>query len=194
MYKKLGIIACGSMLIALGVNLFILPSHLLNGGMIGIGILLQYLWGFKVGLTIIFLNIPIYLFTLKHNPTYFYNSLYGLLVSSLMIELLYPLRGVVHLPILLSAFLGGLLIGFGIGLMLRYNTCPGGMDLLAFLLSKWSAINVGLIILVIDTSIIVSGLWILRDETLAYSLLTVLGVGLTTSVLTSFRSINVYMR
>lgn len=132
MIRKLIMIGIGGTFIGVGINLFLLPSHLINGGIFGISLLLKYLWGFKLGITIVCLNMPIYLVALKHNPSYFYNSLFGLLATSLMIDLLFPLNGIIHLPTILSAILGGLIIGIGVGIMLRYNTCPGGIDLLAF--------------------------------------------------------------
>ncbi|AIE59857.1 YitT family protein [Bacillus methanolicus] len=193
MIRKLIMIGIGGTFIGVGINLFLLPSHLINGGIFGISLLLKYLWGFKLGITIVCLNMPIYLVALKHNPSYFYNSLFGLLATSLMIDLLFPLNGIIHLPTILSAILGGLIIGIGVGIMLRYNTCPGGIDLLAFLISKWTSINVGFLLLLIDTFIIMFGLWILREEILLYSLITVAGVAAMAGILTSFKSI-VYIR
>ncbi|WKB37098.1 YitT family protein [Terrilactibacillus sp. S3-3] len=52
MLKKLTFISLGGMFIAIGINVFILPLHLINGGVIGISLLLNYTWGFNLGLTI----------------------------------------------------------------------------------------------------------------------------------------------
>jgi uncharacterized membrane-anchored protein YitT (DUF2179 family) len=194
MRKRLLIIFFGSALIGIGINGFILPFHLINGGIFGISLLLNYLYGFKLSLLFVSLNIPIYLLAFKSDPHYFINGVIGAVISGFLIELMNPLNGAIHLPIFASVICGGVLIGVGVGLMLRNHISPGGMDLLALLISKWSKLNVGIIIYLIDTIIIVTGLVILKDANLLYSLLIVGIVGLFASILTSFRTAHIYFR
>ncbi|WP_256236649.1 YitT family protein [Bacillus sp. EB600] len=192
MRKRLLIIFFGSTLIGIGINGFILPFHLINGGIFGISLLLNYLYGLKLSLLLVLLNIPIYLLALKSDPHYFINGVIGAVISGFLIELMNPLNGAIHLPIFASVICGGVLIGVGVGLMLRNHISPGGMDLLALLISKWSKLNVGIIIYLIDTVIIVTGLVILKDANLLYSLIIVGIVGLFASILTSFRTAHIY--
>ncbi|MDP4154845.1 MAG: YitT family protein [Bacillota bacterium] len=193
MKKRLLITCFCSTLIGIGINGFILPFHLINGGIFGISLLLNYLYGFKLSLLLVFLNIPIYLLALKSDPLYFINGIIGAVISGVLIELMTPLNGVVHLPIVASVICGGVFVGLGVGFMLRNHISPGGMDLLALLLSKWSKLNVGIIIYVIDTVIIMTGLFVLRDANLLYSLLIVGIVGLCASILTSFKDAHIYI-
>ncbi|MFJ5762777.1 YitT family protein [Neobacillus sp. NPDC093182] len=186
MLKKLAVIGFGSTMIGIGVNGFILPFHLINGGMFGISLLFNYLWHFSIGLTFVFLNIPIYLLAYKSDFHYFLYGLIGAVFSGFMIELLVPLRDVFHLPIISSVIIGGLIIGIGVGTMLRNHISPGGMDLLALLLAKWTKINVGIIGYAIDTVIIISSLLLLQEPRLLYSLLIVSIVGLLATVITSW--------
>ncbi|MBS4173075.1 YitT family protein [Bacillus sp. FJAT-49736] len=191
MVKKLIMISIASTLIAIGINVFIIPFHLLNGGVFGISLLLKYLLGFKLGLTIFCINFPIYLIAFKFDQTYFFNAIIGLVISTIIIDLLLPLSGIIQLPVLLSAAVGGLFIGCGVGIMLRNHTSPGGVDLLSLLMAKWFSINPGVFILLVDALIIVSGLVILKDMHLMYSLLTVTVVGIVVSIFTSFKSISI---
>ncbi|WML44764.1 YitT family protein [Neobacillus sp. PS3-40] len=193
MLKKFIIIGFGSTLIGIGINGFILPLHLINGGIFGVSLLLNYIFEFKPGLTFIFLNLPIYLLAYKYDRLYFFNGLLGAIISGFTIELLIPLKGMIHLPMLSSVLLGALIIGSGVALMLRNHISPGGLDLLALLVSKWSKLNVGIIIFIFDTLIIFSGMLLLHDPKLLYSLLIVSIVGLLTSLLTSFRNIYVFV-
>jgi uncharacterized membrane-anchored protein YitT (DUF2179 family) len=186
MLKKLAVIGFGSTMIGIGVNGFILPFHLINGGMFGISLLFNYLWQFSIGLTFVFLNIPIYLLAYKSDFHYFLYGLIGAIFSGFMIELLVPLRDVFHLPIISSVIIGGLIIGIGVGTMLRNHISPGGMDLLALLLAKWTKINVGIVGYAIDTVIIMSSLLLLQEPRLLYSLLIVSIVGLLATVITSW--------
>ncbi|WP_066061895.1 YitT family protein [Neobacillus soli] len=193
MLKKVAIIGFGSTMIGIGINGFILPFHLINGGIFGISLLVKYIWGFKAGLTFIILNIPVYMFAYKSDPIYFFNGLIGAIISGVMIELLMPLNGSFHLPIMSSVILGAVIIGIGVGIMLKNHISPGGMDLLALLISKWSKVNVGVIMVAIDAVIILTGLMLLQDARLLYSLLIVSIVGLLATIITSFRSVKIYI-
>jgi uncharacterized membrane-anchored protein YitT (DUF2179 family) len=188
MLKKLAVIGFGSTMIGIGVNGFILPFHLINGGMFGISILFNYLWHFSIGLTFVFLNIPVYLLAYKSDSNYFFYGLIGAIFSGIMIEILVPLKDVFHLPIISSVIIGGIIVGIGVGTMLRNQISPGGMDLLALLLAKWTKINVGIIAYAIDTVIIMTSLLLLQEPRLLYSLLIVSIVGLLATVLTSVRN------
>ncbi|MGV3464489.1 MAG: YitT family protein [Heyndrickxia sp.] len=193
MVKKVILIGIASILIGIGINVFIMPLHLLNGGVFGISLLLKYLLGFHLGITIFCINFPIYLLAYKFDQTYFINGVIGLIFSSIIIDLLFPLNGIIHLPIFLSASIGGLFIGCGVGVMLRNHTSPGGIDLLSLLMAKWFSINPGIFILAVDACIIIFGLLILKDVHLLYSLLTITIVGIIVSILTSFKSVDFYI-
>ncbi|MFK9092811.1 YitT family protein [Bacillus salipaludis] len=194
MLKKLAIIGFGSTMIGIGINGFILPFHLINGGMFGISLLLKYVWGFKAGITFILLNIPVYMFAYKSDPVYFFNGLIGAMISGIMIELLLPLNGTFQLPIMSSVILGAVIIGIGVGVMLRNHISPGGMDLLALLIAKWSKVNVGVIMVATDAVIIISGLMLLKDPKLLYSLLIISIVGLLAALITTFHSVKPFTK
>ena len=180
--KKVCCVLIGSLSLAIGINAFIIPYHLLDGGMIGLSLIVKYLWGYQTGLTICLLSLPIYLLAWLYFRPIFYNSLHGLLVSSFFIDICAPLNHLVHLPILLSAILGGLFVGLGIGILLRFNVTTGGLDLLAQFIAQKLSINVGLIILVIDALILVTGYKIIGIN-LILSGIIVCSVGVVTTLL-----------
>ncbi|NKE05569.1 MULTISPECIES: YitT family protein [Mesobacillus] len=182
MMGKILAVLVGSILLGVGVNGFLVPHHLLDGGMIGIGLIIHYFYGFPTGLTMIFLSIPLYVLAWILERKYFFHSLNGLLVSSFFIDLFAPVEKGIHLGILPSSILGGILVGCGIGLMLRYETSTGGMDLLAQLIHKFFPVNVGILIFLIDGIVVLSGLKIIGMEKFFYSLLTITCVGLMTSL------------
>ena len=192
--KKLVILIFSSVCIGIGLNMFIIPIHLISGGIFGISLLIKYVWGMQVGHTIIMINTPIYLLSLLYDKSYFINAILGLAFTSTIIDWLTPLNGLVHLPIITSAILGGMMIGIGVGFMLRLHISPGGVDLLALLISKSTAINPGIVIFIIDSLIIIAGIIILKDLKLIYSLITISCVGLSVGLLNSFKSMNFYLR
>ncbi|WP_160720943.1 YitT family protein [Bacillus sp. USDA818B3_A] len=187
MLKKLAVIGFGSTMISIGINMFILPFHLINGGIFGISLLLNYLWGVKTGLMFILLNIPIYLFALKKDPIYFYNGLMGAVISGCMMELFLPLNGTIQLPIISSVIIGAIIIGVGVGVMLRNHISPGGMDLLALMIAKWTKVNVGVIMVTMDAVIILTGLFLVKDARLLYSLLIISIIGMLATMITSYK-------
>ncbi|MFD2655256.1 YitT family protein [Gracilibacillus thailandensis] len=79
-------------MLAIGVNFFLIPFKLLDGGMIGLGLIIKYLVGIQAVLVIIFLNVPVFILAWIHQKDYFYNSLHGMLVSSFAIDYLAPLQ------------------------------------------------------------------------------------------------------
>lgn len=182
--KKWLAILFGSFLIGTGINGFIIPYHLIDGGMIGVSLLVKYIWGIQAGLTIIILSFPIYFMAWFHFRTYFYNSLHGMLFSAFIIDLLAPMKTLFHLPEMMSALIGGLLVGSGIGIMLRFKTSTGGADLLAQFISLRTSINVGIIIFAIDGLVVLLASQVIPPKALLYSALTIAAIGITTAIWT----------
>lgn len=181
--KKGMIIVVGSIFLSIGINLFLIPYEILDGGIIGIGLILNYIWGLKVGLMIMFLSIPIFIIAWFNYRDYFYNSLHGMVISAFFIDILKPMDSLLRIDALYSSILGGLFVGLGIGLMLRFKTSTGGTDLIAQFFSDRTGINVGILIFIIDSIVILCGWLLLSSDTLFLSTITILVVGLTTSLL-----------
>ena len=184
MIKKGLVILVGSVFIALGINLFLIPYKVLDGGIIGIALILNYLWGLKPGLMIILFSIPVFIIAWFNYLEYFYNSLHGMIISSFLIDILQPLVGFIHIEAIYSSILGGVFVGAGIGLMLRFKTSTGGTDLVAQLLSVKTGVNVGILIFIIDSIVVICGGLLLSVDTLLLSIITIFFVGVTTSFIT----------
>ncbi|KKI89136.1 hypothetical protein WQ54_28385 [Bacillus sp. SA1-12] len=182
--RKGFMIIIGSLLLSLGINNFLAPHKVLDGGIIGIGLIVNYLWGLQAGLMMMIFSIPIFLIAWFYYRDYFYNSLHGMIISSFFIDVLNPLKGLFHLEAVLSSIIGGILIGLGIGLMLKMKTSTGGTDLVAQFISDKTGINVGIIIFMIDAIVILSGGLLFSTDTLLLSIITILFVGITTSLFT----------
>ncbi|GGE13555.1 hypothetical protein GCM10011571_13760 [Marinithermofilum abyssi] len=182
MYRH-GTIWLGGSLIGLGVQLFITPHRLLDGGILGIALILQYLWGMHTGCSMILLSLPVFIFLSIVNRKMLISGLYGMLISSGWIELLEPMRGWLDWSLLPSALIGGLLIGCGVGLMMCCETSTGGLDLLAQWIAQHKRWNAGLLIFLWDTCILACGSWFFDPLRILYTFLTVSCAGLATSLL-----------
>jgi uncharacterized membrane-anchored protein YitT (DUF2179 family) len=193
MLKKIIATIIGSVFLAIGINVFLVPHHLLDGGTIGIGLIVKYIWHVKAGLVIILLNIPLYIIAWFYYRPFFYNSLHGLLFSSFMIDVFSVLRGVIMLNPVPSSVIGGVLVGLGIGMMLREETSTGGTDLLAQFIARMTNWNVGIIIFLMDTLIITIGSFVIDSTSFLYSLIVVTVVGAVTAMLTQTKGWRYYV-
>ncbi|WP_438347832.1 YitT family protein [Paenibacillus sp. FA6] len=187
-FRKFAIILFGSLLIAIGTDFYLIPFKVLDGGFIGIALIMNYMFGFKTGLVIIVCSIPIFIIAWLKNRVFFYNSLSGMLISSILIELLLPFQYhflyYIELGPLTSSMFGGFLLGTGLGLMLRYEASTGGTDLIAKLLSKHTVLNIGVIIFLIDGLVIGMGGLLISWETFFYSVISISSGGIATSICT----------
>ncbi len=182
MLSKISAVVIGSFLLGTGINGFLAPYHLLDGGIIGIALILHYYFDFPTGLCMLVLSAPLFFYAWKYEKNYFYNSLNGLLLSSLLIDWLSPLRQHFDVPIFFSSILGGTLVGIGIGLMLRYETSTGGTDLIAQMLAKRTSWNVGVLIFIIDTIVVLVGMKTVGLTSFMFSLVVISVVGVMTSL------------
>lgn len=186
--QKIVTIVIGSVLIAIGLNFFLVPFGLLEGGALGISLIIHYLINVKVGFTFLLISIPIFMLAWLYFRPFFYNGIHGMLLSSFIIDVLYPLhtigRDFVTSP-LLSAVLGGIVIGTGIGIMLSLDITIGGTDLLAQMIARKLAINPGFMIFCFDVLIVTAGSILIHSVQLGLSFTTIFFVGLTTVLIVS---------
>jgi uncharacterized membrane-anchored protein YitT (DUF2179 family) len=155
--RNLIFVLVGSAVMGLGYSLFLIPFHLVPGGVSGISIIINYLLRLPVGLMIIILNIPIFLMSYKFlGKKYLVTTLLGMITSSLLIdffnEILKLPRGTDN-P-LLAAIYGGLLLGLGLGLVFRGEASTGGSDVIGLIINKYTGLTVGLGIMITDFLII----------------------------------------
>ena len=188
MLQKVLTLFIGSLLVAIGVNAFLVPFGLLDGGALGISLIIHYALGVKVGFIFLIVSIPIFMLAWRYYRSFFYNGIHGMLLSSLTIDLLYPLqiigREVITVP-LVSAACGGIVIGAGVGIMLRQDISIGGTDLLGQMMAKKMAVNPGVVIFCIDILIAIMGSLLISSVHLVLSFTTVFIVGFTTSLIVS---------
>lgn len=182
--RNINILVLGSLLIACGVDFFLIPFKVLDGGIIGLALIMKYMWGIEVGFSILICSAPIFVLAWFQYRPLFLNSIYGLIFSSFFINFLEPLQYhflyYVELSAVMSALIGGVGIGAGIGIMLRFGTSTGGTDLLAQYISKLTFLNVGVIIMFIDLMIIAMGGLLISMETFLLSLITIIIGGIVT--------------
>ncbi len=165
--------AAGIILTALPFRLFFIPNHIAPGGLTGVSTLINALTGLPVGATTVVLNLPLFLIGWKQiGGAFSLKSLLGMLILSAIIDLL-PLASVTDDPIL-SAVFGGVMMGFGIGLVIRGGATTGGTDMAAALIHKrFPAITVGGLLLAIDFCVIAASGLVFSIQSALYALISV---------------------
>ena len=165
-------ITFGAALAAFSLEEFLIPSTILDGGITGVSMILNQLFGKGIGIFIIVLNIPFFLIGLRQlGWRFLIRGVYGIVLFSVMLEVFNGLPQVTSEP-LLGVVFGGITLGAGVGLVLRYGGCLDGTEIVAMLISKKTDFSVGQIIFGINIVIYaVAGILFGWDRAL-YSLLT----------------------
>jgi uncharacterized membrane-anchored protein YitT (DUF2179 family) len=152
-----GMILLGSTIMAFSYSLFLIPHHLVPGGISGIAIIINYFAKLPVGILIIILNIPIFLIGIKvMGRKYGVKSFFGMIASSLITDFLYEVVKIKPATdnVILASIYSGILIGLGLGIIFRRKASTGGSDTLGQVINKYSGLSVGLGILIVDFVII----------------------------------------
>ena len=163
-------IIIGSILAAVGLQLFLLPNHLLDGGVTGVSILGAHLTGLPFGLFLIILNIPfVYLGWKKFGKAFAIYSSIGIVTLAALTFIHLP-HGFTDVPILAAVF-GGIFVGVGAGLVIRYGGVIDGADTVAVMIDRVTVFSVGEAIMVINGIIIAAAGFVFGWENALYSLI-----------------------
>ena len=155
MYLK---IVIGAALYAVGFQFFLYPNAITTGGLTGVAMIINYLTGLPVGVLTLIMNIPLFAVSWKKFGLHFMiASLVGTVLASVFVDLFAMLSvEVTHEP-LLGAIYGGIIKGFGLGVVYHTGATTGGVDIAAkFLRRKYQHINFSTFILALDVIVIVA--------------------------------------
>jgi len=163
-------LAVGSVIMSLGLVLFLIPGRIAPGGVSGIGIVLHHLFNLPVGMMMLVFNIPLFIFGIKVLGTQFGpRTLFSFITVSVMIDIF---DKVLHLGaatdnLLLTSIFGGILLGIGLGIVFRFKGTTGGSDILGQIIHKYSNVSIGTGILIVDFFVISFAGLAFRDINLA---------------------------
>ncbi len=146
--------ALGCLLCGFSINAFYVPSKLINSGLAGLALLLNYQFGLPTGLMNFALTVPMmalaWIFLGKRHFLY---NLYGTFLFSFSIDIFSGL----HIPfdgVLPTVILGGLLYGIGLGIIYRSGGIAGGVDILARILNKYFDVSMATTSLLFNTVVL----------------------------------------
>ncbi|MDD3566830.1 MAG: YitT family protein [Bacteroidales bacterium] len=169
------LITVGAFILASGFVFFIDPHRIAPGGVYGIGIIVHYLtkgmfsWapeGFPIGTVGLILNIPLTIIGIKLlGPRFGVKTVIGFILTSIFIDAQHYLFGYEPLvdDALLSSIFGGVLIGFGLGLIFKSKATSGGSDIIAMIIAKYTRLPLGQLMIYVDSAIVLIALAAFQD-------------------------------
>lgn len=149
------VVAIGCLLSAIGINSFLVPHHLLSGGVSGLAIIFYYLFKLPIGLQILAMNLPLFYAAYRLiGKEYTLKTLYGTAFFSFFVDATQFLSTttLVDDPII-SAVTGGIVTGIGSGLVFRSDGSAGGLDVISSIIKKYYSFNVGIVSFAINCMI-----------------------------------------
>ena len=165
-------ITVGAVIAAFALEEFLVPFTVLDGGIVGVSMIISQLSGLPLGVLTIVLNIPFVLMGFKRlGMRFLIKAVYAMIIFSVFLSVFKDMKAVTDKEILVVAF-GGVLLGIGVGLILRYGGCLDGTEIVAMFLSKNTEFSVGQIVLFFNIIIYGVAGFLFGPDRALYSLLT----------------------
>lgn len=169
--KRIFFIVFGSVLMGVGIEEFLVPNRILDGGIVGISIILSHITGWRLGLFIFVLNIPFFFIGYKQiGKTFSLSTLLGITVLSLSTTFLHELP-VFTEDLLLATVFGGIVLGAGVGIVIRYGGSLDGTEILAILAIRRLPFSVGEVIMFFNIFIFGTAGFVFGWDRAMYSIL-----------------------
>ena len=162
----------GILLAAIALEVFLIPNKIIDGGITGVSIILSFLTNINLSIFIIILNVPFLLLGFRHlGKNFLIQSTVAMALFSVLLEI-FKQVDVVTNDVLLATVFGGILLGIGVGFVIRYGACLDGVETVAILINKKTSFSVGQVILLVNLVIyMVAGILFGWDRAL-YSIMT----------------------
>lgn len=173
--KKYLLIIFSSIMYGIGISMFLDPNNLAPGGVSGVSIIINRLFGLPTGILILLFNIPILILAIyKFGIKLFSSTIFILVFTSVIIDFTAPLGALTTDP-LLAALAGGVLLGISMGLIFKSGGTTGGVDIIIKLLRlKYKHIKSGVFFLIFDGIVIFSSWLVFKNLDIAlYAVLAV---------------------
>ena len=172
-------VTIGTLIMALGIELFLLPNQLSTGGFSGIATIGFYVTGIPIGTLILILNAPLFLIAFfRVGKEFFIKAIAGTVLLSVFLNAFENMK-----PATTDRFLafiyGSIIVGIGTAIVLKANGSTGGTDLLANIIKSYKPhLKTGTLIVITDAIIVAANTLYFKDIEIAlYSALAIYVLG-----------------
>lgn len=166
------IITIGALIAAFALGEFLIPNMILDGGINGVSLMLSKITKVSISVFIVALNIPFMLAGYKSlGKSFLFKALYAMFLFSLLL-LVFERREGFTSDIILATVYGGLMLGVGVGLIIKQGGCLDGTETVAMIISKKTNFSVGQVVLMFNVVIYTIAGFLYGFDRALYSLLT----------------------
>jgi len=166
------LLTIGVVLAAVAIEAFLVPNLILDGGITGISIMLSTISKLPISIFIIIINIPFLVIGYKNlGKNFLFRAIYSMIAFSVLLTLFHNIPEMTD-DVLLASVFGGILLGAGAGLVVRFGGCLDGTESLAIVISKKTSLSVGQVVLICNLFIYTIAGFIFGMDRALYSLLT----------------------
>ena len=171
--QKLLMIAVGAVIAGIGLELFLVPNDILDGGVIGLSIIAAALFKVPMSIFIVLFNLPfLYIGFRKLGLRFTFHTLFGVVILSAVTAYLHHFEPITD-DKFLATIVGAVILGAGVGLVIRTGGALDGTEILAILVSRKKPVSVGQFIMVINVFIfLLAAMLVFSLETAMYSIIT----------------------
>ena len=169
------LLTIGAALLAINIDLFLVPNKIVSGGATGIATILTIQFGWPTGVIVLLINIPLFILGIRFGGgrRFAIRTVYATVLMSVLTDAFVPWVAAIP-PItqpLLFTLYGGLLDGIGMGLVFRGQGTTGGTDVVAQLLNRLRGVPLGQTILVVNSAILILAVIAFGLEPAMYALI-----------------------
>ena len=166
------LITLGAVMSAVALKLILIPNSMIDGGMNGISIIINTLFGGSLGIIIFLVNLPFLILGYKQlGKKFIIKAGYGMILFSVLLEVCHNYTPLID-DTLLATVYGGILLGVGCGLIIKEGGCLDGTEIIAIIINRKKSISVGQVVFVFNVFIYGAAIFVLGAERALYSLLT----------------------
>lgn len=161
----------GAAMTSVGLEIFLIPNDVIDGGVVGISIIASHLTGLPLGLFTFLLNIPFLIIGYRQiGKTFAFSTLFSVICLSVGVSVLRPVPGLTH-DVLLASVFGGIIVGAGVGLIIRNGGSLDGTEIVAIILDKRLCFSIGEIVMFFNLFILGGAGFVFGWDRAMYSLI-----------------------
>ncbi|WP_391563892.1 YitT family protein [Paenibacillus cremeus] len=169
--RRIVFMMIGAGLFSVGLEIFLVPNNIIDGGVTGISIILAHETNVPLGVFLTLLNLPFLIIGYKQiGKTFALSTLFAVLMMSVGTSLLIPVPPLTIDPLLAAVF-GGIILGIGVGMVIRSGGSLDGTEIVAILVSKKGPFSVGEIVMFVNVFILGSAGFVFGWDHAMYSLI-----------------------
>ncbi len=169
--RKMLFLSVGAFIAAAAIECFLAPNNIIDGGVIGISMIASYLTGIPLGILVCAINIPfVCLAFTKMGKMFVFNMIYAVIVFSLSLNVFRKIQ--VTGDLLLATVFGGIILGTGVGIILKNEGALDGTEILSLVVSKKFGLSVGQFIMGLNIFIYCGAGKVFGWENAMYAMLT----------------------